>query len=80
MEEDHSVHAYWAELNILSDILNDTKIKDNIKLKGLVCILKTFLHFTGIKMAKKNNSFSPEEILSLTLQKKGRKQEISRPV
>lgn len=57
MEDDHSVHAYWVELNILCNISNDTKIKDNFKLKGLVCILKTYLHFTEIKMAKKNYSF-----------------------
>lgn len=48
------------DLNILHNILSDTKITDNLN-KNLyfVSILKTFSNFTEIKMSKKNKLFQP---------------------
>lgn len=31
MEEDHSIHVYWTELNILCNLSSNTKSTDNLK-------------------------------------------------
>ena len=31
VEEDHSIHPYWNELNMLCSILTNTKVTDNNK-------------------------------------------------